>query len=100
MNNDDVSNIRRLFANALVEAIPTNVIAEALPATTGGNEFITIAEACRLTKFSRHTIRRWCKSGKIKYAKFSKAKSGAVRIFRSSLEAYLKSLCQKEETEK
>ena len=91
MNSDLVPILGRYLAN---------VLGEALPATTGDNEFITIAEACRLTKLSRHTIHRWCKSEKIKYAKLSKAKSGAVRIFRSSLEAYLKSLSQEQEAGK
>ena len=88
MNSDLVPILSRSLAN---------ILGEAIPATTGDNELLTIAEACRLTKFSRHTIHRWCKSGKIKFVKLSKARSGAVRIFRSSLNAFLRSLSQKQE---
>ena len=57
--------------------------------TTAEDEMLTVKDACHLLKVSRWTIRRMCRNGLIKYVKLSAAKSGSVRIFRSSVIAYI-----------
>ena len=55
-------------------------------------ELLTVTELCILLKVSRWTVRRMCKRGQIRYIKLSSSKSGAVRIFRESVEEYLSKL--------
>ena len=85
MNSDLVSSVSDSIAKVLEEFIPA-------ANSTNDAELLTVAETCKLLKVSRHTIHRWCKSGKIKFVKFSKAKSGAVRIYKASIIVFLKTM--------
>ena len=60
--------------------------------TPDADEMLTVKELCILLKVSRWTVRRMCKRGLIRYIKLSSSKSGAVRIFRESVEEYLSKL--------
>jgi len=52
-------------------------------------EYITYAEAKRITGYSRWTLLRWIKDGRIVAEKQGAAKAGSIRILKSSLLAYL-----------
>jgi excisionase family DNA binding protein len=76
------NQILESFVSSLTQALET-------APTPDADEMLTIREVCDLLGFSRWTIRRLYKSGELQYIKLSKAKSGAVRIFRSSVRDFL-----------
>ena len=76
------NQILESFVSSLSQAMET-------ASTHDADEMLPVKEVCRLLGFSRWTIHRLCKAGDLQYIKLSKAKSGAVRIFRSSVRAFL-----------
>ena len=78
--------------NQIFSALAPIAMAMAQASAPSAEEMLTVKEVCILLKVSRWTVRRMCKRGLIRYIKLSSSKSGAVRIFRESVEEYLSKL--------
>lgn len=86
-------------SKSAAELIEAAIAKVAKQATNQETEYLTIAEACKIAKVSRWTIRRWTKfpdSGII-VIKLGSSKSCRIRIEKASFMAFLASKAVKAE---
>lgn len=76
--------------NAVKTADLVNAVKTAKTTDDSNDEMLTIEEVCKRIKMSRHSIYRRIRDGVFTATKMGTKRNGPVRVYWSSVQAYLK----------